>query len=285
MKLHKHKVALVIALVFLLQIVLITMYGTKKDDITAVNNEVAATTILTAPEQIEGKTISVVEASKVQTVTTQATTVKMVLDELQIKLGPEDRVEPGLEEDFLDSIKITRVQTKNITKEQAINYPVEKKTDSELYQGEQRVLQKGKKGLEKLVYEVVLEDGKEIGRKLLKKIVVRAPEAQVVAFGNRQIASRAGGNIEFDQMIKMSSTGYTHTGRMTYTDIWPSVGIVAVDPKVIPLGTRLYIDGYGYARAMDTGGAIKGNKIDLFFDTKAEALKWGRRSVQVFILK
>lgn len=83
----------------------------------------------------------------------------------------------------------------------------------------------------------------------------------------------------------MSATAYTHTGNKTYTGIWPSVGIVAVNPKVIPLGTRLYIDGYGYATAMDTGGAIKGNKIDLFFETRAEALKWGRRNVQVFVLK
>ena len=67
-------------------------------------------------------------------------------------------------------------------------------------------------------------------------------------------------------------------------------GIVAVDPRVIPLGTKLYIESldgsadYGYAIAGDTGGAIKGNRVDLFMDTKAEALQWGRRSVKVYIL-
>lgn len=284
MNLHKHKFALIIALVFLLQTAFVTLYLTTKDNTTAVNNKetIAAVNI---PEQSQAKTINIIEASKAQTVTTQATTVRMVLDELQIKLGPQDKVEPGLEEALTDSIKITRVVTKNITKEQAINYPVEQKADAELYLGEQKVLQKGKKGLEKLVYEVVLADGKEIGKKLLEKIVVKAPVAQVVAVGNRQTASRSGKSIEFDRMISMSATGYTHTGRMTYTDVWPSVGTVAVDPKVIPLGTRLYIDGYGFARAMDIGGAIKSNRIDLFFNSKAEALKWGRRNVQVFILK
>ena len=62
-------------------------------------------------------------------------------------------------------------------------------------------------------------------------------------------------------------------------------GVVAVDPKVIPLGTKLYIEGYGYAVAEDTGGAIKGNRIDLCFTSRAQADNFGRRNVKVYILK
>lgn len=83
----------------------------------------------------------------------------------------------------------------------------------------------------------------------------------------------------------MLATAYTHTGNRTATGTMPRVGVVAVDPKVIPLGTRLYIDGYGFARAEDTGGAIKGDKIDLFLDTSEEAKRFGRRWVTVYILK
>ena len=61
-------------------------------------------------------------------------------------------------------------------------------------------------------------------------------------------------------------------------------GVAAVDPNVIPLGTRLYIEGYGYARAEDTGGAIKGNRIDLVFGSKSQSNNWGRRTVRVTIL-
>ncbi|MCE5286308.1 MAG: peptidoglycan-binding protein [Pelosinus sp.] len=61
-------------------------------------------------------------------------------------------------------------------------------------------------------------------------------------------------------------------------------GLVAVDPDVIPLGTRLYIQGYGYALADDTGGAIKGNRLDLAFDTHYEAIQFGVRKVKVYIL-
>lgn len=61
-------------------------------------------------------------------------------------------------------------------------------------------------------------------------------------------------------------------------------GVVAVDPKVIPLGTKLYIEGYGNAIAGDTGGAIKGNRIDLFYNSNKEAMDFGRRQVKVTIL-
>ena len=77
--------------------------------------------------------------------------------------------------------------------------------------------------------------------------------------------------------------GYTATGAKC------EVGVVAVDPRVIPLGTKLYIetlDGsfvYGYCSAEDTGGAIKGNKIDLAMNTKSECFQFGRRNVRVYI--
>ncbi len=83
----------------------------------------------------------------------------------------------------------------------------------------------------------------------------------------------------------MLATAYTHTGRLTATGTEPRVGVAAVDPKVIPLGSRLYIDGYGYARAEDTGGAIKGEKIDLFMEDESKVYNFGRRWVTVFVLK
>ncbi|MGG0669807.1 3D domain-containing protein [Sporosarcina koreensis] len=65
----------------------------------------------------------------------------------------------------------------------------------------------------------------------------------------------------------------------------PDVKVIAVDPSIIPLGTKVYVEGYGYAIAGDTGGAIKGNKIDVFFPSKSEAYKWGRKQVKIKILK
>jgi 3D (Asp-Asp-Asp) domain-containing protein len=83
----------------------------------------------------------------------------------------------------------------------------------------------------------------------------------------------------------VEATGYTHTGSRTATGTYPKRGTIAVDPSVIPLGTKMYIPGYGYGVAEDTGGAVNGHIIDLFFETRAEALKWGRRTVTIKILK
>ena len=65
----------------------------------------------------------------------------------------------------------------------------------------------------------------------------------------------------------------------------PNAKIIAVDPKVIPLGTKVWVEGYGEAIAADKGGAIKGNKIDVFMPTKSKAYSWGRRTVTVKILE
>ncbi|MEG0471597.1 MAG: 3D domain-containing protein [Solibacillus sp.] len=65
----------------------------------------------------------------------------------------------------------------------------------------------------------------------------------------------------------------------------PDIKLIAVDPKVIPLGTKVWVEGYGIAIAGDTGGSIKGNKIDIFVKTKTIAYNWGRKTVEIKILK
>ena len=79
----------------------------------------------------------------------------------------------------------------------------------------------------------------------------------------------------------MEATAYTWTGYRTATGTWPSRGTIATDPRVIPLGTELYIEGYGPAVAADTGGDIKGQRVDLYMDSYEEAIQFGRREVQV----
>ena len=85
-----------------------------------------------------------------------------------------------------------------------------------------------------------------------------------------------------ERTLTVGSTGYTIRGR-TSTGIPTGPGVVAVDPSVIPLGTRLTIPGYGVGIAADTGGGVQGNAIDVWFPTKAQALQWGRRVVTVTI--
>lgn len=80
-------------------------------------------------------------------------------------------------------------------------------------------------------------------------------------------------------------TFYTHTGHRTASGVYPKAGrTVAVDKNVIPLGTMIYVEGYGLFVAEDTGGDIKGKRLDVFVDTKDEAIKLGRKSAKVYLL-
>lgn len=102
-----------------------------------------------------------------------------------------------------------------------------------------------------------------------------------------KLASRGftGGGRSFTMVATAySNLGNGKWGSQTATGVTCRRGIVAVDPRVIPLGTRLYVEGYGECRAMDTGGAIKGMRIDLFMDRESECNRWGRRRVQVYVL-
>lgn len=93
----------------------------------------------------------------------------------------------------------------------------------------------------------------------------------------------------YKQMLRMEATAYTTQdpgcGLYTARGNLLRKGLVAVDPRVIPLGTKLYIPSYGYAVADDTGGAIKGLRIDLAYDSRYDALQFGRRMITVYILE
>jgi len=109
--------------------------------------------------------------------------------------------------------------------------------------------------------------------------------------------------IEYEGVMQLEATAYCacyeccgkYPGNKWYgitaTGTRAKVGTIAVDPRVIPLGTKVYVEGlygaknYGYATAEDTGGAIKGKIIDLYFDTHRETINWGRQQVKVYILK
>lgn len=78
-------------------------------------------------------------------------------------------------------------------------------------------------------------------------------------------------------------SGITRTGINLKKN--PHLKVIAVDPDVIKLGTKVHVEGYGYAVAGDTGGAIKGNRIDVFIPNKSDAYKWGRKDVKIKILE
>jgi 3D (Asp-Asp-Asp) domain-containing protein len=109
-----------------------------------------------------------------------------------------------------------------------------------------------------------------------------APVAAVEDTSELLVATQqaAGQPLAAGAQLTVVATGYAIRGR-TATGLSTAWGVVAVDPSVIPLGTRMTIPGYGEGVAADTGGAVLGNSIDLWFPTRAQALAWGRRTVTI----
>jgi 3D (Asp-Asp-Asp) domain-containing protein len=133
-----------------------------------------------------------------------------------------------------------------------------------------------------------------VDREMVSRTVVqRARPAIIVVAPPRSVAEamKLTGARKLGPVYSMVATAYTAdsaqaypTGR-TATGIPAHYGVVAVDPRVIPLGTLLYVERYGAAIAADTGGAIIGNRIDLCMDSYQRAIDWGRRPVKVYILR
>ncbi len=218
---------------------------------------------------------------------TRGRTVADVLAEYGIKLGAEDEVTPGPEELLSPGmkIKVTRVRTETIVDEAAIKYQTRNQYTTKLPQGSTRVAREGRNGAERQTFQVTYRDGREVNRRLIAREVITPPVDRVVMIGSGMVISRGGNNIRYSDVKDMLASAYTYTGNNTASGVPPRYGVVAVDPREISMGTSMYVEGYGYATALDRGGAIKGNRIDLFFETYEEAMNWGMRRVKVYILE
>lgn len=203
-----------------------------------------------------------------------------------ITLGKHDIVEADLNGDkgSDSSIRITRQNIDIFTEREEIPYTVERKAEKNLAPFETKVVRKGVTGIKENKVQVITKNGREVAREIIETKIVREPQKELIRY-SPVVASRGYGDYRTKKQLTMEVTAYTNTGRRTATGTWPVHGTAAVDPAVIPLGTPLYIEGYGFAVARDTGGSIKGNRLDIFFDTKKNALKWGKRTVQVQILQ
>jgi 3D (Asp-Asp-Asp) domain-containing protein len=164
--------------------------------------------------------------------------------------------------------------------------------------GRTKVVDPGRPGLAEVAYAVTrTPDRRSVRRTALVSRVLRAPRARIVAEGIGEytvlstLATRGiQGTLRLaSSALSMVATAYTAScagcSGMTAIGRPAGHGIVAVDPRVIPLGTHMYIPGYGHAVAGDTGGAIRGNRIDLGFNSNAQANQFGRRSVMVYLIK
>jgi len=214
--------------------------------------------------------------------------VSEVLQMAGVELGSLDQVSPSLEEQVAPGVplRVIRVREQEEKLEKKIPFEVVRKPEGNMEKGMTRTVQRGQPGIQEETYKVIYHDGQEVKRELIRTRIVREPVAEILAYGTLELASRGGDNFRFDRSMWVTATAYSHSaGSITATGTYARRGTIAVDPRVIPLGTRLYVEGYGYGVAEDTGGAIKGDKIDVFFETDAEAYRWGVRRVKLYILE
>lgn len=192
------------------------------------------------------------------------------------------------------TIRVPDVFVRVVQEETTVAPAIRRERDASLVKGTTRVITKGAPGRVLRVYRVIVSGGVESTRVLTAERVVAKPVARIVAVGTSSARTVRFSTREVPpapksgRRMRVVATGYSaqqpDLNDTTATGAKARHGVIAVDPRTIPLGTRVYIPGYGYAVAADTGGAIKGNRIDLCFDTVAEAFAWGRRSVTIIVL-
>lgn len=215
-----------------------------------------------------------------------------------ISLGDNDRVEPDMSTSLTEGmdVKVVRVEYKTITEVIPIPYKEVVKANKSLENTKKHVSQEGKDGEKEISTKITYEDGVEVSREVIGEKVIKSARDKIVIQGTYPYmpVSRGGSIMPYSRVFEARATAYWAVNGVgkTYTAsgrkaVWNPDGYstIAVDPKVIPYGTKLFVEGYGFAIAADTGTAIKGNKIDVYFNTLKQARAWGAKYVKVYILK
>jgi uncharacterized protein YabE (DUF348 family) len=212
---------------------------------------------------------------------TQKATIEEVLAEEGFELANKDYSAPEPVANVVAgmSILVTRVREEIITEAEYIPFNTVWQATSELELDERKIAQTGLDGVFLRRIHVVYEDGVQTKRLLEREWIDREPVTKIIAYGTRVVLREVNtidGPIQYWRKVRVLATWYNSTHGwfprnspyygMTRTGMWATKGIIAVDPNVIRLHTRMYVPGYGFGAAEDTGGLIVGMRVDLAFD-------------------
>lgn len=257
-----------------------------------------------------GQEVTVTHDGSTVTAKARSETVAELLERLHITPSPLEMVAVDLDEDSAE-LTIASELTYYDQVEEPAAYETVRVANPSLPKGTEKVVQEGADGVRTSIYEVVWSGGEEISRQFVEELESTAVN-KVVEYGTAVASTKAGvasvsknadgsgtltltdgTTLNFSGVKSMTATAYTagHGGAdyTTATGTLVKVGTVAVDKNVIPLGTKMYIvaaDGsvvYGTAVAADTG--VRGNIVDLYYDTYQQCINFGRRTCNVYILE
>ena len=235
--------------------------------------------------------VLIVDGQEIEVNSSQSN-VQGVLDENEIEYDSNYVISEDLDTSLKDGMKIEvkQVEKKTIIETEEIPYDTVVKKDKSLLKGETRVSQKGKKGVKELVYEVVYEDGQPISKILLEENIVTQAKNNIIKKGTKEkekteSKKKSTSKNSLGKKITVSATAYSGDG-ITATGTVPRWGTIAVDPTIIPYGTKVYIPQFNeYFIAEDCGGGIKGNKIDIFMNSESQCNSWGKRTIDIYIVE
>lgn len=232
--------------------------------------------------------------------------VKSILDDQEIVLNEDDLVYPKSSSNlnFDRTIEVIRMKTEFEVKEETIDFETVIRLNEDMDAGAVKLISEGTPGLVKKTYKIIYRDDVEISREVeIEEVLVEAIDEVIEKGVDKLFVTSRGQPFRYSKIITMQATAYDLSvescGKtpdhpaygITYSGTKARPGVVAVDPKVIPLGSKLYVESldytkdYGFSSAEDTGSAIKGNKIDLFIASNSQALRYGRRYVRVYVLE
>ncbi|MBR0576435.1 G5 domain-containing protein [Proteiniclasticum sp. BAD-10] len=265
-------------------------------DVLAKNDKIEIIRAVPVELTADGATVRFMTAEK--TVEAFFTAENVVVNEADIvSAAMTDAVYSGMQ------VSVIRVTGEVVYETQPVDFAVQEVKDSNLLKGTKIVKQEGAQGERKITRQRTYEDGILVSEVEVGNEIVKSPVDKIVAVGTKVpvvakkpsassiYASRGGAipsSLSYSSSFRVSATAYAGHG-VTATGTVPvrnegGWSTIAVDRNVIPLGTRVYVEGYGYAIAEDVGGAIVGNKIDLYMNSTSAALTWGRRTVTIYIL-
>ncbi len=253
-------------------------------------------------------------------IATKAKTVAEFLSEIELKLSKDDLLSVDENAEITDGIEIevSRVEYKEEVRTEYIDYDFITEETDDMYLGVTSVERYGEEGEKEVTYKCKYVDGELVDEEVIKEKVIKEPVDQLELVGTYEepeydydydydednsyappqngsgtFTDHNGDKVSYTNVLTGSATAYyAAEGSHTATGVPVHVGGVAVNPDIIPYGTKLYIvssDGsmvYGYATAVDTGGALMSGEalVDVFYPTYDDCVNWGRRNVTVYIL-
>lgn len=223
--------------------------------------------------------------------------VDQVLADLGVVLTGEDYSDPPPDAPLEEGtpIRVVRVTERFLIEQEPIPFETVRQPDPDLEIDNQRVLQEGARGILERRIRVRYEDGGEVSRAIDSEYVAIPPTNKAIGYGTKVVVrtlDTPSGSVEYWRVVRMLATSYSAaTAGTPKTSAWYGrtatgmkmrKGIVAVDPRVISLRSQVYVPGYGVGIAGDTGGAVKGRRIDLGYDDDNLVLWY--RWVDVYLL-